>query len=55
MNTMGNKLINTVIRVQVHFKNNRKLNAKHSFEHGGTRGKNPKSGDGDNSTGFMNP
>jgi len=39
---MENKLINTVIRVQVHFKNNIKLNAKHSFEHGGRRKKAQK-------------
>jgi hypothetical protein len=36
MNTMENKLINTVIRVQVHSKNDRKLYAKHSFENDGT-------------------
>jgi hypothetical protein len=42
MNTMENKLINTVIRIQVYFKNDRKLNAKHSFEHDGTRKKAQK-------------
>ena len=42
INTMENKLINTVIRVQVHLKNDRKLNAKHSFEHDGTRKKAQK-------------
>ena len=37
MNTMENKLITTVIRVNIHFKNDRKLNAIHSLEHDGTR------------------
>jgi len=41
-NTMENKLITTIIRVHIYFKNNRKLNAIHSFEHDVTRKKSQK-------------
>lgn len=53
---MENKLITTATRAQVHFKDDRKLNAKKKKKFNMmVQGKKPKKCDGDNSTGFMNP